>query len=172
LFLSTCFGSLHAHHQELITALTAFGFTLERGGSSAVGRGLAGPARPRPIYIVLFLSLPTPTDYPLTCLRAFSEDRLLILLYVDRHRAALHFLFIIWDFQKCFWHVIIYLIQCSVHISSNIFSFVEYFSNFSFFLKASISEVCGGSRVDVKFFGYEYEFKLIVDFRRISGTKF
>jgi hypothetical protein len=32
----------HAHHQELIIALTAFGFTLERGGSSVVGRGLAG----------------------------------------------------------------------------------------------------------------------------------
>jgi len=30
---------LHAHHQELTTALTASGFTLERGGSSAVGRG-------------------------------------------------------------------------------------------------------------------------------------
>ena len=27
---STCFGRLHAHHQELITALTASGFTLER----------------------------------------------------------------------------------------------------------------------------------------------
>jgi len=40
--LSTCFGRLHAHHQELTTALTAFGFTLERGGSSVVGRGLAG----------------------------------------------------------------------------------------------------------------------------------
>jgi hypothetical protein len=25
---STCFGSLHAHHQELTTALTAFGFTV------------------------------------------------------------------------------------------------------------------------------------------------
>jgi len=39
---STCFGRLHAHHQELATALTASGFTLERGGSSVVGRGLAG----------------------------------------------------------------------------------------------------------------------------------
>jgi hypothetical protein len=39
---STCFGRLHAHHQELTTALTASGFTLERGGSSVVGRGLAG----------------------------------------------------------------------------------------------------------------------------------
>jgi len=37
---STCFGRLHAHHQELTTALTASGFTLERGGSSIVGRGL------------------------------------------------------------------------------------------------------------------------------------
>jgi len=34
---STCFGRLHAHHQKLATALAAFGFTLERGGSSAVG---------------------------------------------------------------------------------------------------------------------------------------
>jgi len=41
-FLSACFGRLHAHHQELTTALTASGFTLERGGSSAVTRGLAG----------------------------------------------------------------------------------------------------------------------------------
>ena len=31
-----------AHHEELTTALTASGFTLERGGSSVVGRGLAG----------------------------------------------------------------------------------------------------------------------------------
>jgi hypothetical protein len=38
---STCFERLHAHHQELTTALTASGFTLERGGSSLVGRGLA-----------------------------------------------------------------------------------------------------------------------------------
>jgi len=35
---STCFGRLHAHHQELTTALTASGFTLERGGSSVVGQ--------------------------------------------------------------------------------------------------------------------------------------
>jgi hypothetical protein len=41
---STCFGHFHADHQELTTALTASGFTLERGGSSVVGRGLAGPA--------------------------------------------------------------------------------------------------------------------------------
>jgi len=39
---STCFGRLHAYHQEITTALTASGFTLERGGSSVVGRGLAG----------------------------------------------------------------------------------------------------------------------------------
>jgi hypothetical protein len=44
---STCFGRLHAHHQELTTALTASGFTLERGGSSVVGRGLVVPARTR-----------------------------------------------------------------------------------------------------------------------------
>ena len=41
LFRSTCFGRLRAHHQELTTALTASGFTLERGGSSVVSRGLA-----------------------------------------------------------------------------------------------------------------------------------
>jgi len=40
---STCFGRLHAHRQELTTALTASGFTLERGGSSVVSRGLARP---------------------------------------------------------------------------------------------------------------------------------
>jgi len=39
---STCFGRLHDHHQELTTALTACGFTLERGGKSVVCRGLAG----------------------------------------------------------------------------------------------------------------------------------
>jgi len=38
---SLCFGRLHAHHQELTTALTVSGFTLERGGRSVVGRGLA-----------------------------------------------------------------------------------------------------------------------------------
>jgi hypothetical protein len=42
MFRSTCFGRLHAHHQELTTALTASAFTLERGGSNVVGRGLAG----------------------------------------------------------------------------------------------------------------------------------
>jgi hypothetical protein len=41
---STCFGRLRTRHQELTTALTASGFTLERGGSSVVGRGLAGLA--------------------------------------------------------------------------------------------------------------------------------
>jgi hypothetical protein len=39
MYRSTCFGRLHAHHQELTTASA---FTLERGGSSVVGRGLAG----------------------------------------------------------------------------------------------------------------------------------
>jgi len=39
---STCFGRIHAHHQELITALTVSGFTLERDGSSVVSPGLAG----------------------------------------------------------------------------------------------------------------------------------
>jgi len=39
---STCFGHLHAHHQELTTALTASGFTLEHGASSVVSHGLAG----------------------------------------------------------------------------------------------------------------------------------
>jgi hypothetical protein len=41
MFLSTCFERLNAHHQELTTALTASGLTLERGGSSVVGRGPA-----------------------------------------------------------------------------------------------------------------------------------
>jgi len=39
---STRFWRLYAHHQELTTALTASGFTLERGGSRVVGHGLAG----------------------------------------------------------------------------------------------------------------------------------
>jgi hypothetical protein len=38
---STCFGRLHAHHQEFTTALAASGFTLESGDSSVVGRGRA-----------------------------------------------------------------------------------------------------------------------------------
>jgi len=45
---STYFGRLHAHHQEITTALTASGFTLECGGSSVVGRGL----RPRPTMLL------------------------------------------------------------------------------------------------------------------------
>jgi hypothetical protein len=49
---STCFGHLHAHHQERTTALTACGFTLERGGSSVVGRSLAGPEGPRPTTLL------------------------------------------------------------------------------------------------------------------------
>ena len=52
---STCFGRLHAHDQELTTALTASGFTLERAGSSVVGRGLAGyeeSPRPRPTTLL------------------------------------------------------------------------------------------------------------------------
>jgi len=36
----TCFGRFHPHHQELTTALTASGFTLERGSGIVVGRGL------------------------------------------------------------------------------------------------------------------------------------
>jgi hypothetical protein len=48
LYRSTCFGRLHAHNQELLTALTASGFTMERGGSSLVGRGL----RPRPTKLL------------------------------------------------------------------------------------------------------------------------
>jgi hypothetical protein len=43
---STCFWCLHAHHQELTTALIASGFALEHGGSSVVGRGLASYDRP------------------------------------------------------------------------------------------------------------------------------
>jgi len=45
---STCFGRLYAHHQELTTALTASGFTLERGDSSVVGRG----RRPQPTTLL------------------------------------------------------------------------------------------------------------------------
>jgi hypothetical protein len=45
---STCFGRFLTHYQELTTALAASALPLERGGSSAIGRGLAGPARPRP----------------------------------------------------------------------------------------------------------------------------
>ena len=48
MFRSTCLGRLHAHHQELTTALTASGFTLERGGSSVVSRG----GRPRLITLL------------------------------------------------------------------------------------------------------------------------
>jgi hypothetical protein len=44
---STCFGRLHTHHQELTTALAASGFTLERGGSSVVSRGLVSASAPQ-----------------------------------------------------------------------------------------------------------------------------
>ena len=37
---SLCFGRLHAHHQELTTALTVSGFTFEHGGSIVVSRGV------------------------------------------------------------------------------------------------------------------------------------
>jgi len=41
MYSSACFGRFLAYHQELITALTAYDFTLKRGGSSVVGRGQA-----------------------------------------------------------------------------------------------------------------------------------
>jgi hypothetical protein len=50
---STCFERPHSHHQELTTALTAPGFTFERGGSSVVDRGLQ---RPRPTTLLPPLS--------------------------------------------------------------------------------------------------------------------
>jgi len=37
---STCIERFLTYHQELTTTLTASGLTLERGGSSVVGRGL------------------------------------------------------------------------------------------------------------------------------------
>jgi hypothetical protein len=40
MFGLTCFERHHAHHQKLTTVLAASGLPLERGGSSAVGRGL------------------------------------------------------------------------------------------------------------------------------------
>ena len=46
---STSFRCLHAHYQDLTTALTASGFTLERDDSRIVGRGLA---RPRPTTLL------------------------------------------------------------------------------------------------------------------------
>jgi len=44
---SACFGRLHAHHQELATALAASGFTLERGGSTVIGCGQTTLLPPR-----------------------------------------------------------------------------------------------------------------------------
>jgi len=45
---STVFGRLHAHHQQLTTALTAslWFYRWSVGGSSVVGRVLAGYNRP------------------------------------------------------------------------------------------------------------------------------
>jgi len=43
MFRSTCFGRLHARNQELITALTASGFTLQRGGSRSPLTALLPP---------------------------------------------------------------------------------------------------------------------------------
>jgi hypothetical protein len=48
MFRSTCFGLLHAHHQEPTTALTASSLTLERSDSSVVGRGCV----PRPTTLL------------------------------------------------------------------------------------------------------------------------
>ena len=49
MYSSTCLGRPHAHHQELNNLSSSLWFLpLERGGSSAVGRGRVGPARPRP----------------------------------------------------------------------------------------------------------------------------
>ena len=43
MYSSTCFGRPHAHHQELNNCSSSLWFLpLERGGSSAVGRGRAG----------------------------------------------------------------------------------------------------------------------------------
>jgi hypothetical protein len=42
IYSSTCLGCRHAHHQELKSEVTASGLPLERGGSSAVGRGRTG----------------------------------------------------------------------------------------------------------------------------------
>ena len=42
MYSSTCFGRPHAHHQELNKCCSSLWFLpLERGGSSAVGRGRA-----------------------------------------------------------------------------------------------------------------------------------
>jgi hypothetical protein len=58
---STCFGRLHAQHQEFTTALTASGFTLGCDGSSAVGCGLVGrPARPQPTALLTPQSMVKP----------------------------------------------------------------------------------------------------------------
>jgi hypothetical protein len=43
IYSSTCFGRPHAHHQELQLQLQPHVLPLERGGSSTVGRGRAGP---------------------------------------------------------------------------------------------------------------------------------
>jgi len=54
---STCFGRLHAHHQELTTALTAAGFTLERGGNSVVsGRLLPPRSKVKPEAVIAVVS--------------------------------------------------------------------------------------------------------------------
>jgi hypothetical protein len=49
---STCFGRLHAHKQELTTALMASGFTLKSRCSSVVG--------PRPTTLLPPVSAPSP----------------------------------------------------------------------------------------------------------------
>jgi len=44
-------GHPHAHNQELITSVAAFGLQLERGGSSVVGCGRSGCPKHVELYL-------------------------------------------------------------------------------------------------------------------------
>jgi hypothetical protein len=76
LFHSTCFGRLHANHQELTTALTASGFTLERGGSSAVSRGLASSIGSSAMAVLVTITGNHTPPYLMGTRCSFSGDKL------------------------------------------------------------------------------------------------
>jgi len=86
----TCFGRLHAHHQELTTALTTSGFTLECGGSSVVGRGLAGQITTNNAATTTSVNLFELYDDARTCQR--KKKKASTCFSVKHHHQRAHYL--------------------------------------------------------------------------------